>query len=70
MLISRQIVPKYFIGGVVSIVDFIWCGVVWYGLYFRGGAAEISKKDYWINQYYKKLLGPLQTSTEDLANTN
>ena len=49
MLISRQIVPKCFIGGVVSIVDIICCGVHGHGLYFRGGAAEISMKYYWIS---------------------
>jgi len=49
MLISRQIVPKCFVGDVMSIVDFICCGVYWHGPYYRGGAAEISKKYYWIS---------------------
>ena len=49
MLISRQIVPKCNIGCVGSMVDNYCCGVVWHSLYFRGGAAEILKKYYFIS---------------------
>jgi len=49
MLISRQIVPKYDIGNVGSIVDNYCGGVVWHSPYFRGGAAKFLRKYYFIS---------------------
>jgi len=50
-------VPKWNIGIVGSIVDIYCCGVVWHGLYFRGGAAEISKKYCFISPILLDITG-------------